>query len=796
MYRKVCSVVHVCFISLFMIGLSPVFGQQQEESIVHLVYFLPSDREPEPDINVKMDQLIKDVQKFYANQMEVHGFGRKTFIFQTDASGNAVVHHIRGKFPAAYYEHGTYVKVGEEIVKQFDLAKSIYFTLVDSGYLINGGPGVASKGHGYGGGMACINNLSSLDKKVLLSAHELGHTFGLGHDFRDKLNIMSGGWVVTHSGQPIIPVGLSKCTAEFLDVHRYFNAGHQIENVSNNSKINTKIQMLTPIADPANAIRLRFEITDVDGLHQARLYGGTSVTIGCQRLTGNSNSIVEFTTTTVTPRNGYVDLDVIDVYGNISSNGFFIDVPSLLPSKVVSIPDVNLAAAVRKALNLAPGDALTTLLMLELSYLDGLDDQITDLTGLEYAINLTLWLNLAGNTISDVSPISGLTKLTTLHLYGNTITDIAPLSGLTQLRMLHLSNNNISDVSALTGLARLAHLNVERNPLSYASIHTHIPALQAKGVEVKFDNRAHSALVKISGDTQGGEVGTALANPFVVEALDEYGAPITGLGVTFRVIEGNGQLSAITAITDTTGKAEKTLTLGPNPGVIKVRVTAAGITYPVTFTATATEASKRASDVNGDGVVNIQDLVLVSSSFGQTGENAADVNGDGVVNIQDLVQVAAQLGTDAAAPSAWGHDGEAAPTRTQVEQWLAEARQLNLTEATSHSGIRFLESLLVMLTPQETALLANYPNPFNPESWIPYQLATPADVTLQIHAIDGSLIRTLSLGHKAIGTYQTRSRAAYWDGKNQIGEPIASGVYFYTLTAGDFNATRKMLIRK
>jgi hypothetical protein len=98
--------------------------------------------------------------------------------------------------------------------------------------------------------------------------------------------------------------------------------------------------------------------------------------------------------------------------------------------------------------------------------------------------------------------------------------------------------------------------------------------------------------------------------------------------------------------------------------------------------------------------------------------------------------------------------------------------------------------------PENTSLLTNYPNPFNPETWIPYQLAKPADVSIGIYAIDGKLVRTLDLGLQAVGMYQTRSRAAYWDGKNQFGEPVASGVYFYTLTAGDFTATRKMLIRK
>ena len=98
--------------------------------------------------------------------------------------------------------------------------------------------------------------------------------------------------------------------------------------------------------------------------------------------------------------------------------------------------------------------------------------------------------------------------------------------------------------------------------------------------------------------------------------------------------------------------------------------------------------------------------------------------------------------------------------------------------------------------PQQTQLLANYPNPFNPETWIPYQLSEPAEVTLRIYSVNGVLIRTLALGHQPAGNYQRQSHAAYWDGKNELGEPVASGLYFYTLTAGDFTATRKLLIRK
>ena len=98
--------------------------------------------------------------------------------------------------------------------------------------------------------------------------------------------------------------------------------------------------------------------------------------------------------------------------------------------------------------------------------------------------------------------------------------------------------------------------------------------------------------------------------------------------------------------------------------------------------------------------------------------------------------------------------------------------------------------------PKLTQLLQNFPNPFNPETWIPYQLETSANVTLHIYDTTGGIVRTLHLGFKPQGFYMTRSTAAYWDGRNNMGEQVASGVYFYSLQTPDFSATRKMLILK
>ncbi|MDE0012610.1 MAG: dockerin type I domain-containing protein [Candidatus Poribacteria bacterium] len=209
----------------------------------------------------------------------------------------------------------------------------------------------------------------------------------------------------------------------------------------------------------------------------------------------------------------------------------------------------------------------------------------------------------------------------------------------------------------------------------------------------------------------------------------------------------------------------------------------------------ASEPAQLAGDLNADGVVNIQDLVLVASQFGQTEQNAADINEDGVVNIQDLVLVAGAFAAVDSAPDAHPQVIETLTTR-EVQAWLRGAKQLGHKDATMARGIAVLKDILALLTPTENALLHNYPNPFNPETWIPYQLKTPAEVRITIYNPRGVLVRELSIGYQVAGRYTSRARAAYWDGRNTVGEPVASGLYFYTFTAGDFSATRRMVILK
>ena len=107
-----------------------------------------------------------------------------------------------------------------------------------------------------------------------------------------------------------------------------------------------------------------------------------------------------------------------------------------------------------------------------------------------------------------------------------------------------------------------------------------------------------------------------------------------------------------------------------------------------------------------------------------------------------------------------------------------------------------LEDLIAYEIPAKTELLRNYPNPFNPETWIPYRLSEDADVSLTIYDVNGELVRTIDIGHQTAAVYESRAKAIYWDGRNRFGEQVASGVYFYSLSAGDFSATRKLVILK
>ena len=442
------------------------------EYVVRVIYFLPNDQEPDPDIDSKLDTLMKDAQQFYADQMEAHGFDRKTFRFETDENENVVVHHVNGKFNDAYYQNpstGSWI-VWEEIEEQFDMSKNIYFLAlgISNNYLT----GVATANtSGIGGGNSLSGWALIPASRFGAAFHELGHAFGLQHDWRADANR-----IFTRNIKDVMTATF--CAAEWLDVHRYFNPNQEPAND------NTSVQMLPlSLAEPPATIRLQFDVTDPDGLHQAQLYRPFSSVgndglyqpysswagvIACQGLSGNRTT-VEFVTNELVGGNN-IDLQVIDVHGNFTWHSFRIEITDLLPSpEKISIPDPNLAAAVRETLGLAPDTPITQIDMLRLvKFLDVDFDYLhaADLRGFQHATKMRELLFFKGERIRDITPLAGLTDMDALIFFNSPINDITSLAGLTNLTVLELGHNQITDVSPLTGLTKLTILSLVGNQIS------------------------------------------------------------------------------------------------------------------------------------------------------------------------------------------------------------------------------------------------------------------------------------------------------------------------------------------
>ena len=476
---------------------------------------------------------------------------------------------------------------------------------------------------------------------------------------------------------------------------------------------------------------------------------------------------------------------------------------------------------------------LTGLTKLESLNIDS--NSIPDLSPLAGLTNLD-YLKLGNNPISDLSPLAGLTKLQTLHLLHTSISDLSPLAGLTKLETLYLSNNSISDLSPLvanTGLGDGDTIFVFGNPLSDISIHTHIPTLRNRGVtvhrttlflptinpvsigeiftldliiedvvdlagwqlDIEFNTAVLSAVSVSEGDFLLKEGGQTL---FLAGNIDNADGKITAVSAAFLGIgdiSGTGVLFSVTFEAKAAGEGRIKLHNVKLGSIDRDDIPYEIAAYPFSF--------KPRYDVNKDELVNILDLILVSQNLSQA-DPQTDVNGDGMVNIFDLIAVSQHLG-ESIIPLAPGIGTWHSSTldSTMIQRWIDMAYAADDGSETFRQGIANLKRLLLNVgnadlrsLPDKTALLANYPNPFNPETWIPYHLSNDADVTLTIYDIKGVAVRQLSLGYQQAGYYTDRTEAVYWDGRNESGESVASGVYFYQLQTGDYAAMRKMVILK
>ena len=205
------------------------------------------------------------------------------------------------------------------------------------------------------------------------------------------------------------------------------------------------------------------------------------------------------------------------------------------------------------------------------------------------------------------------------------------------------------------------------------------------------------------------------------------------------------------------------------------------------------------ADANADGIVDMRDLAYVAANFGRWGEFAGgepDVDGSGAVRVEDLMLVAAHFGERIAphAPAAPSLPG--ADSAGSLDDWNRRAERVNADTRELRAGLATLRALLARVTPTTTALHPNYPNPFNPETWIPFDLAATSAVTVTLYDMRGRQVRRLDLGTLPAGRYRDRTRARHWDGRNEFGEHVGSGVYIAELRAGGHVERRRIVLLK
>ena len=411
---------------------------------------------------------------------------------------------------------------------------------------------------------------------------------------------------------------------------------------------------------------------------------------------------------------------------------------SVVPVDPGVIPDPILAIVVRDTLGLAPGKSITKQALKKLTTLEASSYNIEELTGQE-------------GTIADLTGLEHATKLESLSLENNQIQNIAPLTKLTQLEYLWIQNNPIKDLKPLANLKQLKYLFVSVNKIGTLRKYVDLTQLEALGIYGSGKSiQGLNLLAKLQQLRSLSVVSGKVKNLGFLKGLKQ----LEDLSLDHNAISNLSPLAGLTQLTY--------LSLSDNKiGNLKPLAKLTQLTY---------------LDLDDNKIRNVTPLAKLTKL------QILYLANNQIRNVTPLAKLT---------------NLEMLWLKGNPIQDLSPLRRLtNLEYVDVEVPGQVAAAPATVAVPNQTALLANYPNPFNPETWIPYHLTAPADVTLTIYAVDGKVVRRLDLGHQAAGFYQNRSRAAYWDGRNTVGERVASGVYFYTLTAGDFSATQKMLIRK
>ncbi len=491
--------------------------------------------------------------------------------------------------------------------------------------------------------------------------------------------------------------------------------------------------------------------------------------------------------------------------------------PQVRDAIVAAVPGVNNASDVTEA-------HLASITELNLRYTSISALKVGDFSGLTALTNLNLYDNDLTSLPEDV--FDGLTALIRLELSTNDLTSLPSgiFDELTALTALGLSGNDLTSLPSgiFDELIALTTLNLNSNDLSSlpSGIFDELIALTTLNLNSNdlsslpsgiFDeNTALTYIALYNNDLSSlpsgiFDVNTALTTLYL-ERNDLTSLPsgvFDNLTTLTRLTLHSNQISDVSELEDLTSLT--TLYLSGNPisdygplRNLKTTIEAAGSSISIDIdidnnppvfsdgdSTTRSIAENTASGQNiGDAVAATDadtDDTLTYSLGGTDASSFSIVSTSGQLQTSAALDYETKSSYTVTVDVSDGNDGLDRITVT-----------INVTDV--ENAAPSVETPPII--PENTALLTNFPNPFNPETWIPYQLSKSADVTLTIYNMRGVVVRELKLGHKPADVYTSRSRAIHWDGRNSIGEKVATGVYFYTLKAGDWTATRKMLIWK
>ncbi len=663
-------------ISVVLVSAFACLGMNAEGKLSFTVrgaYIKPIDA-PAPNDAVisKFKSILPDIQTLYQKEMERHGYGAKTFMLETDRTGEPTVEIVNGRHDMATYKGHTASVVEQELLQKFKYQNHIYVVLIGSVDVVAGGASNGNGGIGDGwqcGGCRGIATIAESGGNFEFStvAHELGHAFGLWHNLKGK----NGENFLMWRGYR-----LEDYEARWLDKSPYFNGGRQ--NFNGLPQV-TRMQNATSVTkNGTDYVQFKIDIKGNHDLYQAQIFRvSDSCVVAWDELTGRTDTadLLVLRSDLRSDHEGFIQL--MDAYGNQNTHRMPLVLPALNFQPTATAPTDNsdttyLTIDHQSAKNLTPINSRGEWD----GWIGGVWEKPPDGN---YPSKPQWYLNFPYMDIWDHWFYS--------HAPSRIVWDLSAGNYATFECNFYLAHpcNGIADVE-------ISFLADNTEIYNSGELKPH----NAQNKNISFNIPAGTQTLTLEVD------------PLPEGACDHF-------------VFGNSRLIHATTATQTT---------------------------------TPILASNR-TDVNGDGKVTIADLIIVASRYGERVTvdimPNPDVNRDGIVDIKDITLVT-----------------EAMP----------------------------ILSAPMFLQPMSTALLPNYPNPFNPETWIPFRLAEGSHIRIDILNTSGAVVRSLDLGYQEAGFHQSRSKAAYWDGCNTFGEPIASGVYFYTLTAGDFTATRKMLIRK